>query len=193
MKIITSGTPLRQWAVAWQLALGRPGLLGLVLVALAVYAVVVQGPALRQEQRELLARQQEAAREPVVSKRRLTPASTAPQLLDSLPSASQRGADLARLIEISRRTEVELTRGDYSIEKLSASNEPGAQLDNVSQWRLQLPVRGSYKQLRRFIAELLNSVPHAALDGLQIDRPDTQQPWLETTLRVTLYYRGDGS
>lgn len=193
MKIITSGTPLRQWAVAWQLALGRPGLLGLALVALAVYAVVVQGPALRQEQRELLARQQEAAREPVVSKRRLTQASTAPQLLDSLPPASQRGADLARLIEISRRTEVELTRGDYSIEKLSASNEPGAQLDNVSQWRLQLPVRGSYKQLRRFIAELLNGVPHAALDGLQIDRPDTQQPWLETTLRVTLYYRGDGS
>ena len=193
MKITTSGTPLRQWVVAWQLSFGRPGLLGLVLVALAVYAVAVHAPALRQQQGELLARQQEAATRPVVSSRRATQASTAPQLLDSLPSASQRGADLAKLIEISRRTEVELTRGDYAIEKLSAGNDPGAQIDNVSQWRLQLPVRGSYAQLRRFIAELLNSVPHAALDGLQIDRPDTQQPWLETTLRVTLYYRGDGT
>jgi hypothetical protein len=193
MKIITSGTPLRQWAVACQLALGRPGLLGLALVALAVYAVLVQGPALQQTQSDLLARQQDIANKPAASKRRVTQASTAPQLLDSLPLGSQRGADLARLIEISRRTEVELTRADYSIEKLSASNDPGAQADNVSQWRLQLPVRGNYAQLRRFIAELLNSIPHAALDGLQIDRPDTQQPWLETTLRVTLYYRGDGT
>jgi hypothetical protein len=192
MKKTASSLPLRPWLVAWQLQLGRPGLLGLALLALAVYALAVQGPALRQEQARLQARQQESAARPVVSVKRSTQASTAPQLLDSLPPGSQRGADLARLIEISRHAEVELTRGDYSIEKLSAGNDAGA-ADSVAQWRLQLPVRGSYAQLRRFVAELLNTIPHAALDGLQIDRPDTQQPWLETTLRVTFYYRGDGT
>ena len=33
-------------------------------------------------------------------------------------------------------------------------------------------------------------MPHVALDGLQIDRPDTQQADLETTLRITFFYRG---
>jgi hypothetical protein len=188
MNPFASDSPLRPLAVIWRLKLGRPGLIGLLGLGVAAYCAWVWGPRLEHERAALQARATVAATQPAPAVRR-TVAQLGASVLDALPPSSQRGSDLSRLIEISRRTEVELTRGDYTIEKLNAGNDRNG-ADGVTQWRLQLPVRGSYAQLRRFVAELLNGLPHAALDGLQIDRPDAQQPWVETTLRITFFYQG---
>lgn len=189
-----SSSRSRSLAVAWRLQLGLPGIVGLACLALAAYLAAVYAPALQAEQDELRARQQQARERPATASRRTTPTSAALHRVDSLPAGNQRGADLARLIEISRRTGVELTRGDYTTNKPSAADDADASAaDAVSQWHLQLPVRGNYTQVRRFIAEMLNTMPHAALDGLQVERPDTRQTTLETTLRITLFYRATGS
>ncbi|RZS58016.1 hypothetical protein [Sphaerotilus mobilis] len=193
-----SGPPLlRRLGVAWRLHVGRPGLIGLVGLLAAIYLLAVEGPSLKQRQAELAQRQaslqEEAAKAPTGGQRpaRLAAVSNAIALLESLPPPSQRGADLTRLVELSQQLKVELARGDYAVERLDGAADAAALGDEaISQWRLQLPVRGSYAQLRRYTAEMLNTMPHVALDGLQIDRPDTQQAELETTLRITFFYRG---
>jgi len=192
------GPPLlRRLGVAWRLHIGRPGLLGLAGLAVAVYLIGVEGPALKHRQAELAQRQEalkaESAQAPATRSRpaRMAAVSNAVALLESLPPPSQRGTDLTRLVELAHQAKVELARGDYAVERLDAAADAAALGDEaISQWRLQLPVRGSYAQLRRFAAEMLNTLPHVALDGLQIDRPDTQQAELETTLRITFFYRG---
>ncbi|MGY0194541.1 GspMb/PilO family protein [Leptothrix sp. BB-4] len=192
------GPPLlRRLAVAWRLHIGRPGLIGLVGVLGALYLVGVEAPSLMQRQADLARRQAaaqaEAAQAPASRSRpaRMAAVSNAIALLESLPPPTQRGADLTRLVELSHQLKVELSRGDYAVERLDPAADAAALGDEaISQWRLQLPVRGSYAQLRRFTAEMLNTMPHVALDGLQIDRPDTQQAELETTLRITFFYRG---
>jgi hypothetical protein len=192
------GPPLlRRLAVAWRLHIGRPGLIGLAGLLGAVYLIGIEAPSLMQRQAELARRQAtqqaEAAQAPATRSRpaRMAAVSNAIALLESLPAPSQRGADLTRLVELSHQLKVELTRGDYAVERLDPAADAAALGDEaISQWRLQLPVRGSYAQLRRFTAEMLNTMPHVALDGLQIDRPDTQQAELETTLRITFFYRG---
>ncbi|MDP4300545.1 GspMb/PilO family protein [Leptothrix discophora] len=188
---------LRRLAVAWRLHVGRPGLVGLAGLLVALYLVGIEAPSLKQRQAELAQRlalqQEEAARTPATRSRpaRLAAVSNAIALLESLPPPSQRGADLTRLVELAVQQKVELARGDYAVERLDGTADAAVLGDEaISQWRLQLPVRGSYAQLRRFAAEMLNTMPHVALDGLQIDRPDTQQADLETTLRITFFYRG---
>lgn len=194
----TGGKPLlRRLGVAWRVHVGRPGLIGLAGLLAAVYLIAVEVPSLKQRQTQLAQRQAalqaEAAKAPASANRpaRLAAVSNAIALLESLPPPSQRGADLTRLVELSQQLKVELARGDYAVERLDAAADAAALGDEaISQWRLQLPVRGSYAQLRRYAAEMLNTMPHVALDGLQIDRPDTQQAELETTLRITFFYRG---
>ncbi len=188
---------LRRLGVAWRLHVGRPGLIGLIGLAAAVYLIAVEGPSLKHRQAELAQRQQalrdEAAKTPAARTRptRMAAVSNAIALLESLPPPTRRGADLARLVELAHQSKVELARGDYAVERLDAAADAAALGDEaVSQWRLQLPVRGNYAQLRHFAAEMLNTLPHVALDGLQIDRPDTLQAELETTLRITFFYRG---
>lgn len=177
---------LSRLSTVWQLHGGRPGLLALAFCCAAAYAVAMHGPMLKRQQAELLERQSQLRARSLAA-----PAREPTRTLDEgLPAIRQRGADLARLVEIARLADVELMRGDYSTDtagEASAGPSSGT-ADAVVQWHVQLPVRGSYAQLRRFIAEVLNALPHAALVGLQIDRPDTQQPWVETTLRFTLYY-----
>ena len=189
--------PLRRLAVAWRLHIGRPGLIGLAGLLGALYLIGIEAPSLMQRQADLArrqaAQQAEAAQAPATRSRpaRMAAVSNAVALLESLPPPTQRGTDLTRLVELAHQAKVELARGDYAVERLDAAADAAALGDEaISQWRLQLPVRGSYAQLRRFAAEMLNTLPHVALDGLQIDRPDTQQAELETTLRITFFYRG---
>ncbi|MEY8877063.1 MAG: hypothetical protein AB9M60_11180 [Leptothrix sp. (in: b-proteobacteria)] len=195
MNPLPNTLPLRLLSVLWRRQLGRPGVIALALVPVVIYVAAFHVPSVRREGQALQARVAAAnAAQPALDAKRVRRTAVEPQQIDSLPPSSQRGQDLARLVEIAKRTEVELARGDYNTEKLNAGNDPGANGgESIAQWKVQLPVRGTYAQLRRFIAEMLNGLPNAALDGLQIDRPDTQQPWLESTLRVTLFYRGSGS
>ena len=41
-------------------------------------------------------------------------------------------------------------------------------------------------QVRRFVAEVLNELPHSALESLQIERATAQSPQLQATARLVL-------
>jgi hypothetical protein len=59
-------------------------------------------------------------------------------------------------------------------------------------YRVTLPVRGSYSEVRNFISAVLKDMPGASIDGLRFERKKADDAQLEAQLRLTLYARPTG-
>ena len=166
----------------WHGHFGRPAW---VAAALLLALVAVQWrvlPALVSEQHRLQSRlltlpaapAAAAAREPVVQ----APAGLA------LPSGRQRAADTELLVDAAQRHGLVLERADYTLAA------PGT--GNAVRMQATLPLSGTYASLRRYVAAVLNALPHAALESLSIERADAQATQLQATAHLVLFYRQDG-
>jgi hypothetical protein len=83
------------------------------------------------------------------------------------------------LDNIARKRGAELSRGDYRL-----ILEKGSKL---ARYEIQLPVRGSYPQIRAFIADALQAVPALALVDITFKREATQSGRLDVRLGMHLY------
>lgn len=80
------------------------------------------------------------------------------------------------------RSGLVLEKGDYQLQR-----PPGGRL---ARYQMQLPVKGSYPQLRAFIAEVLQKVPAAAIEDVLVKRETIGAPMLEARVRISLYLGG---
>jgi hypothetical protein len=165
---------------AWHQHLGRPAWAALALaVALGALQWRVV-PGLEAERQQLEARLlQRAGKAPHASPVAPQAARPAPAL--QLPAGSQRAADTELLVDAALRHGLVLERADYAL------TAPGA----AAATRLQatLPLTGTYGALRRYVAAVLNALPHAALESLTIERADAQATQLQATAHLVLFYR----
>lgn len=169
----------RAWAAAWHRHLGRPAAVALVLVATAALMQWQWRPRLVQEQARLAQRTALLAALPA-GPAPSTSTVTAP-VTDLLPTTRQRGADLEAIVDAAQRAGLGLERADYA----AAAPGPGG----VLRVDATLPLTGSYGALRAFVADVLNGLPHAALESLQIERANAQAAQLQATARLVLFYR----
>lgn len=165
----------------WHRHAGRPGVLALLLLAGAALLQWQLRPALQHDLGRLVLREQAMASLPPGS---VAVSAAEPPLAELLPLPAQRGRDMAWLVETVARHGLTLDRADYS---LGASTR-GA----VSRVEATLPLTGSYAALREFVAAVLNGLPHAALESLQIERANAQSPQLQATARIVFFYRQEG-
>jgi hypothetical protein len=170
--------------VFWHRHLGRPAWVALALV---LAGAVVQWrvlPTLTAEQQRLetrLLRLPAGLHSPMASMVPIAaPAAQAPAGLE-LPSDRQRAADIELLVETAQRNGLTLERADYTL--ASPNGNAAARLQAT------LPLSGTYTGLRRYIAAVLNALPHAALESLSIERADAQATQLQATARLVLFYR----
>lgn len=169
------------WARQWHRHGGRPAALALALLAAAALVQWQLRPSLGRDLARLAVRQQALAAVPPGT---VATVVAEPPLAQLLPPTAQRGRDLAWLVQAVQAHGLTLERADYS---LGASTR-GA----VSRVEATLPLAGSYAALREFVAAVLNGLPHAALESLQIERPNTQSPQLQATARIVFFYRQEG-
>lgn len=171
-----------QLAVFWQRHLGRPAWVALALLAVVGLVRWQVDPVLARDQARLAARQQSlavaAAAGPAID-----PAALGIPALQELPSERQRGRDVAALVETAQRLGLGLDRADYS--------QAGSGGSDVTRLSATLPLSGSYSAVRRYVAEVLNELPHSALESLQIERPNAKSTQLQATARLVLFYRQD--
>lgn len=171
-----------QLAVFWHRHLGRPAWLALALLGAFGLVHWQVDPVLARERARLATRQQAlvaaAAAGPAID-----PAALGIPALQELPSERQRGRDVAQLVATAQRVGLGLERADYA----QASAGGG----DVTRLSANLPLTGSYAALRRYVAEVLNEMPHAALESLQIERPSAKSTQLQATARLVLFYRQD--
>lgn len=72
-----------------------------------------------------------------------------------------------------------LAEGSYQLVPIKGTS--------LAAYQMSLPVKGSYVQVRQFVAQLLHALPAAAVDELQFSRDAITNAQLEAKIRVTLY------
>jgi hypothetical protein len=153
------------WVQALSLFLGAVGLLALAWAAQAP-AVVPHGP---------------------VEIPKPQPVRQAPQparwqaFVGQLPDAGELGQDLHQLFKLAGRHGVQLPRGEYQVQRDAQAQ--------VTMFVASFPVTESYGQTRAFIAEVLNSLPHVALDDLAMERNAADQAVIGARLKFTFLYQ----
>lgn len=103
---------------------------------------------------------------------------------ESLPGERERASVVRRVLALAEASKLSVDRSDYTLQ----SEEP-----RLQRLRMTLPLVGSYTQVRQFIGQLLNRMPNVALDSLQIDRPASAVGELQTTVRLSIFFRAEGS
>jgi hypothetical protein len=160
---------------------------GVVALGVLLFCVPFYFTALRPLERELAAQRAAAA-----GARPRAPAQ--PVALDSqaedlrrfyalFPPVESVSDQLERLYGLARASGLDLLQGDYRVESQRAG---------LVSYRITLPVRGSYPQLRRFVGAVLKDMPIASIDTLKFERKKSADSQLEAQVRLTLHLRPSG-
>jgi len=166
---------------AWLNRLGVAGVLGIgVLLACLGFYLSAVAPAAR----ELAA--QRVAAERMYSRRVYQPTKAEGRgeqlrrFQDLFPPVERLTDELERLYGLARKSKLELNHGDYRLETPPAG---------LWSYRMVLPLRGTYPQIRGLVAAVLKSMPFASVDGLQFERKRVGEKMLDAQMRVTLYFQ----
>lgn len=175
---------LNRWAWWWQHRLGWAGALAVaVLLACLALALVVR-PSLERARADNLSLQVQRLAALVKARPADNSQETDPRdaWRASLPGWGQRAQVIRKMLVASKASHVEFERADYSTE----AKEPG-----IVHMQATLPLTASYEQARQVMAAILNEVPNAALDALELERSRDDPNLLTGRLRVSFFFRGE--
>jgi hypothetical protein len=158
-------------------SLGWPVLTGMVLATMGL-AFVLMSHHLRTEHKLLQQRNTASERttpKPIPDSLRAIPA--------ILPSTVTYTTDLARIFDIAKDQGIAMGSGDYrDADRVSIP---------VDIRLVDLRFEESYTKLKEFVATVLNTMPHVAVEDLRIERKDNLATRHRVTLKLALVYRAD--
>lgn len=168
-------------------ALARLGACGVLALGVLIACAAFYASALEPAARELEAERAALAR--LLTRAPFQPAATGDRAEELrrfyglFPAAGQVNGELERLHRLARRAGLELAQGEYRLERR-----------NVGLWayRVNLPVRGSYAQLRQFGSLVLKEMPVASIETLRFERKKAADAQLEAQVRLTVHVRPPG-
>jgi hypothetical protein len=155
---------LRRQALYALRRLGVPGWLGLALVVTAIaYLLLVAMPAVaRRDQLDAEIASSHEKLSNCITGAELSPAQRLASFYGDFPTAERVPDELARLFKFAEARKIELDVGEYSFVR--------AQGGRLDQFRITLPIKGSYPDIRAFAAEALEAVPALSLESLALRR-----------------------
>lgn len=187
MKLDVDRQSVRHLARQLGQQLGLPGAVGVLLLVLAAWGQWVSLPAL---QREVARTTQEAQRVRQAVPRgaaaaalQLTPEQAVAALLARLPTPAQRSGVLAGILQAAR--EQNLAIDTLQLHQSDAGAD-GADA-GVSRQQIDVPLKGSYAQIRAWLVRLLQEQPALSLDALQLKRADAQTDQLDARISLSLW------
>lgn len=101
----------------------------------------------------------------------------------AFPPVERLGAEVEALYAHARGAGLHLQQGEYRLETRNGG---------LTAYRVTLPVRGSYGQLRSFVGRVLKAMPVASVDAVRFERKKAADTQLEAQVRLTLYFRPTG-
>jgi hypothetical protein len=166
---------------AWLNRLGAAGVLGVgVLLACAGFYLSAVVPAQRELAAQQLAAEQLRARTPRQAVATTGRADELRRFYNLFPPIEQLPQELDRLYGLARGARLELAQGEYRLEKRGGGLWP---------YRVVLPIRGTYPQIRAFVGSVLQTMPTASVDGLRFERKKVGETALEAQIRLTLHFQ----
>ncbi len=164
--------------------LGNAGVLGIgVLLACGAFYGSALAPIQEEAQAQSLALERMRARTPYRPVSSNGRAEELHRFYTLFPPASELTGELERMHRIARGAGLDLAQGEYRLERRAAG---------LWAYRVTLPVRGTYPQLRGFLAAVTKDMPIASIDGLRFERKRAADIHLEAQVRVTLHARPPG-
>jgi hypothetical protein len=88
--------------------------------------------------------------------------------------------ELESLYGLARGANLELQQGEYRMEARGAG---------LASYRVTLPIRGAYPQIREFVGAILAQAPTVSVDALRFERKKVGDPQIEAQVRVTMHFR----
>jgi len=101
----------------------------------------------------------------------------------SFPPVDRLADEIEGLYAHARAANLQLQQAEYRLEAKSAG---------LAAYRVIVPVRGSYGQIRQFVGRVLTRMPTASVDALRFERKKTSDAQLEAQLRLTIHLRPAG-
>lgn len=170
--------------------LGWPGVVAIALLAanLAFYFSVTI-PARDEVERLRASAEYAQAKKQRLARNHLatlppTPASDLQRFNAFFPPAQEAPKWISTVYAAARGEKLVLERGDYK-----GLRDVGVPL---VRYQMTLPVKGTYPQIRRFIAEILEEIPSASIDDISIKRDKISSEAVDARIKISLYMK-DGS
>jgi hypothetical protein len=108
---------------------------------------------------------------------------SAPDPLRFLPPVGERDALMGQLYSTAAAEGLALDQGEYA--QLRAADTP------VVRYEITLPVQGSYRQVRRFLAKVMAGEPTLALTRVAFTRNRADEDHVAVELHLVLYLRAE--
>jgi hypothetical protein len=166
----------------WLEGIGWPGVAGIALFVLsvavaatAITARLAELDALREQNRGLQARLATDS----ASRAKATRDEELLSFYGFFPPLSSLPDWLERIYSAAEKNGVALETGEYRLVQ-----EKGWRL---ARYQLTLPVKGSYGQIRGFIAQVLTDVPASSLEEIGFRRDTVGSDRVDVRLRLTIY------
>jgi len=86
---------------------------------------------------------------------------------------------LGKIFTVARRQRLGLEQGEYRILRESASG--------LTRYQLTFPLKGTYPQVRRFVAAALAEVPNLLLDSVQFERRKIGESVVNARVKFVMY------
>ena len=96
------------------------------------------------------------------------------------PPTEKLADEVARIHRLGRAAGLDLEQGAYRLERRATG---------LWAYRINLPVRGTYPQLRDFLGALLRDVPVSSVEALRFERKRAADAQLDAQVRLTLHVR----
>lgn len=185
-------TPHAYWLAArFAKQLGIIGLLGLALIMASLAFLDSQyfpmKHALFQAQQQLVQAQSEQAISPIVQV--TAPQNSATEFYDfyaSFPTRAHLSPALKIIQQTALKHKLTLNRGDY---KFTLSPISQTKNQDIARYEIQLPMSGTYTQMRAFMDEVMQQLPTLALTDLQLKRENIATPAVEARVTFTYFLR----
>lgn len=164
-------------------AAGLPGLFGLAMIMAAVLLQFGLIQPARQDISQLQANLTRA--------RNLPPAAPVlgaeqqvVQFYDSFPAPQALSQQLRTLHRVTETQEMFMGKVDYKLSRVSGTP--------LKRYEVSYSLLTDYPSLRMYLAELLRTLPNAALEDIELQRFNEGAEMLEAKLQLVLYFK-DGS
>lgn len=165
----------------WLLLIG--GLL--VLLAAAIHLLLLPGREAAIEAGERRLAQLERNTRRLQFERQSILETGRPQLLARFPEASRLPRELSKLLDLAEQGGLQFAGGEYRLvvgkEKL------------LDRYVVSLPVRGDYREIRRFLVTSRDQFPALAIEDVSLRRDKIGSGEIDAQLRLVLFSRRDGA
>jgi Tfp pilus assembly protein PilO len=168
--------------------LGWPGMLalGLFTFCLAFYLSALLPArqklhALEQDTTMLRARMQPSTK-PVRETEAGGPEAQLAAFYKAFPSNASTPDLLQKIHRAAASGQIRLDQGAY---RLVADHD-----GRLQRYQITLPLKGSYPQIKTFLARVMQDLPTLALDSISFQRQNIADPLLDAQVRLTLYLGG---